>query len=84
MLDCLDEAGLAEARGEDAVEGGGEDWPDAYRYCPMDRAASLCCVVAWWHATWGEPAFTGVSSTHNFNRLVLDNGGAAQHETLAR
>ena len=63
MLDCLDEAGLAEARGEDAVEGGGEDWPDTYRYCPMDRAASLCCVVAWWHATWGKPAFTGVSST---------------------
>ena len=59
MLDCLDEAGLAEARGTDAVEGGGEDWPDAdaYRYCPMDRAASLCCVVARWHATWGEPAF---------------------------
>ena len=41
MLDCLDEAGLAEARGDDAVEGGGEDWPDAYRYCPMDRAASF-------------------------------------------
>ena len=57
MLDCLDEAGLAEARGDDAVEGGGEDWPDAYRYCPMDRAASFCCVVAWWHAKWGEPAF---------------------------
>eukprot|EP00439_Symbiodinium_sp_Y106_P038032 s5591_g4.t1 len=42
--------GLAEARSVDAVEGGGEDWPDG-------QAASLCCVVAWWHAEWGEPAF---------------------------
>ena len=32
-------------------------WPEAYRHCPVDRAASLCCVVAWWRSGWGEPAF---------------------------
>ncbi|CAE7754857.1 FCPB, partial [Symbiodinium necroappetens] len=35
----------------------GEDWPAAYRHCPMDGDSSRCCVVAWWHAGWGEPAF---------------------------
>ena len=45
------------AQSADAIEGGGEDWSDAYRYCPMDRVASLCCVVVWWHSGRGEPTF---------------------------
>ena len=23
----------------------------------MDGDSSRCCVVAWWHAEWGEPVF---------------------------
>ena len=27
-------------------ESGGEDWPDAYRFCPMSKDEALCCIVA--------------------------------------
>ena len=57
MLACLSSAELSQAQASDAIEGGGEDWPEAYRHCPMDEDASRCCVVAWWHKDWGEPAF---------------------------
>ena len=57
MLACLSSAELLQAQASDAIEGGGEDWPEAYRHCPMDEDASHCCVVAWWHKDWGEPAF---------------------------
>ena len=26
-------------------ESGGEDWPDAYRFCPMSKEEAMCCVV---------------------------------------
>ena len=35
---------------------GGEDWPDAYRYTPMEPADALGCVVVSWHPD-GGPAF---------------------------
>ncbi|CAE7730172.1 unnamed protein product [Symbiodinium sp. CCMP2592] len=57
LLACLDEPSRQRAAAEDALEGGGEDWPEAYRHCPMDGASSRCCVVVWWHQEWGEPAY---------------------------
>eukprot|EP00439_Symbiodinium_sp_Y106_P025386 s3674_g3.t1 len=45
------------AQESDSWEGGGEDWPDAYRHCPMPREHALCCVVVFWHEEWGEPAY---------------------------
>ena len=41
----------------DRWEGGGENWPDAYRHCPMAEDQSRCCVVVWWHRDWGKPAY---------------------------
>ncbi|CAE7745577.1 clpC [Symbiodinium sp. CCMP2592] len=57
LLACLDEPSRQRAAAEDALEGRGEDWPEAYRHCPMDGASSRCCVVVWWHQDWGEPAY---------------------------
>ena len=42
---------------EDGLEGGGEDWPNAYRHCPMSADESRACVVCWHHQEWGCPAF---------------------------
>ena len=41
----------------DGWEGGGEDWPHAYRTCPMADDQALGCVVAFWHEDWVEPAY---------------------------
>lgn len=38
-------------------EEGGEDWPDACRFCPMSREEALCCVVTFFHHEWKQPAF---------------------------
>lgn len=48
---------LRAAQSSDALETGGEDWPDAYRHSPMSQFESTHCVVVWWHAQWGAPAF---------------------------
>ena len=42
---------------EDGLEGGGEDWPNACRHCPMSADESRACVVCWHHQEWGCPAF---------------------------
>ena len=36
--------------------GAGDDWPNAYRHCPMSRQEALACVVVWYHQEW-RPAF---------------------------
>ena len=65
----------------EAWESGGEDWPDAYRFCPMNRDEALCCVVAFFHHEWQQPAFmlyTGllfglplaVTSFNRYSRFV--------------
>ena len=54
FLECSE---LRRAPERDSWEGGGEDWPDAYRHCPMCRGESLACVVAFWHEEWAEPAY---------------------------
>ena len=41
----------------DHLKGGGEDWPNAYRTCPMSDAESRACVVCWFHQGWGCPPF---------------------------
>ena len=41
----------------DSLEGGGEDWPNAYRSCPMSADESRACVVCWHHREWGVPAY---------------------------
>ena len=41
----------------DGLEGGGEDWPNAYRSCPMSADESRACVVCWHHREWGAPAY---------------------------
>ena len=62
-------------------ESGGEDWPDAYRFCPMSKDEALCCIVAFFHHEWQKPAFmiyTGllfglplaVTSFNRYSRLV--------------
>ena len=43
----MSEAAFFAAQAEDSLEGGGEDWPDAYRHCPMSRADAKCCIVTW-------------------------------------
>ena len=40
-----------------SLEGGGEDWPNAYRSCPMSADESRACVVCWHHREWGVPAY---------------------------
>ena len=56
-MNFMEGSDLRRARQSDSWEGGGEDWPDAYRHCPMSRAKSLVCVVAFWHEEWAEPAY---------------------------
>ena len=62
-------------------ESGGEDWPDAYRFCPMSWDEALCCIVAFFHHEWQQPAFmisTGllfglplaVTSFNRYSRFV--------------
>ena len=62
-------------------ESGGEDWPDAYRFCPMSTEEAMCCVVTFFHHEWHEPAvmlYTGllfglplaVTSFNRYSRLV--------------
>ena len=62
-------------------ESGGEDWPDAYRFCPMNRDEALCCIVTFFHHEWQQPAFmiyTGllfglplaVTSFNRYSRFV--------------
>ena len=41
----------------DSLEGGGEDWPNAYRSCPMAADQSRACVVCWHHREWAAPAY---------------------------
>ena len=41
----------------DSLEGGGEDWPHAYRSCPMSADESRTCVVCWHHREWEAPAY---------------------------
>ena len=48
---------LCAAKESDSLESGGEDWPDAYRHCPMNEDESLACLVVWWHHGWNAPAF---------------------------
>ena len=48
---------LGAAKESDSLESGGEDWPDAYRHCPMHEDESLACLVVWWHHEWNAPAF---------------------------
>ena len=50
----MGESDLVDA--QETWEGGGEDWPDAYRHCPMPREQSLACVVTFYHHEWQEPA----------------------------
>ncbi|CAE7241467.1 FCPB [Symbiodinium natans] len=57
LLRQLSTSEFEEAQRVDALEGGGEDWPDAYRHCPMSHRASLACVVVWWHQEWCQPAY---------------------------
>ena len=52
-LTCAVAEDLASAQWET----GGEDWPNAYRYCPMSYADSLACVVVFHHHEWGTPAY---------------------------
>ena len=47
---------LGAAKESDSLESGGEDWPDAYRHCPMHEDESLACLVVWWHHEWNAPA----------------------------
>ena len=46
----------------DAWLSGGEDWPNAYRHSPISRDKSRGCIVCFWHAERGEPAFQVYSS----------------------
>ena len=81
LLRQLSTSELEEAQRVDALEGGGEDWPDAYRRCPMSHRASLACVVVWWHQEWCQPAYQlysgllfglplAVTSVNRYSRAV--------------
>ena len=39
-----------------AMETGGEDWPDAYRWTPNQPSQRLLFVVLFWHPVWKCPA----------------------------
>ena len=52
---CLQEC--AWERFEGQWTGAGDDWPNAYRHCPMSRQEALACVVVWYHQEWQGPAF---------------------------
>ena len=63
------------------ISSGGEDWPDAYRFTPMDPEDSLACVVVYWHDEWGALAYhiyhgllfglpNAVTSFNRFSRLA--------------
>jgi hypothetical protein len=30
----------------------GEDWPEAYRYTPMNPTEAEACTVIWWYPQW--------------------------------
>lgn len=37
-----------------AIDSGGEDWPDACRFTPVDPAQRLLCVVLFFHPVWRD------------------------------
>ena len=37
---------------EGRMQTAGEDWPDAYRYTPMNPTEAEACIVIWWHPQW--------------------------------
>ena len=60
---------------------GGEDWPDAFRFCPMDPAHARACVVVYWSAKAQAPRYRvyngllfglplAVTSFNRFPKLV--------------
>ena len=57
IIACPAAEDLCAAKESDSLESGGEDWPDAYRHCPMNEDESLACLVVWWHHGWNAPAF---------------------------
>ncbi|CAE7685749.1 unnamed protein product, partial [Symbiodinium microadriaticum] len=57
ILSRVDPADWVQIRESDSLESGGEDWPDAYRHCPMAEREALACLVVWWHKEWQAPAF---------------------------
>ena len=57
ILSRVDPADWVQIRESDSLESGGEDWPDAYRHCPMAESEALACLVVWWHKEWQAPAF---------------------------
>ena len=81
VVAAMSEAALSAAQAEDSLEGGGEDWPDAYRHCPMSQADAECGTVTGWHQEWGCPAFqiyTGllfaVTSFNRYRRFTEASG----------
>ena len=51
-----EDLGLCWPEGETIVTAG-EDWPDAYRYTPMNPEESRGCVVVFWHKARRQPVF---------------------------
>ena len=56
-LALMPESQFYKARQSDSWEIGGEDWPDAYRHCPMSRQEALAYVVAFGRHEWSMPAY---------------------------
>ena len=49
----MKQAGMAWPQGpEGRMQTAGEDWPDAYRYTPMNPTEAEACIVIWWHPQW--------------------------------
>jgi hypothetical protein len=66
---------------QNAWQGAGEDWPDAYRQSPISPSEALGCVVCFWHHQWEKPAFQlygsllfglplAVTSFNRYSKLV--------------
>ena len=80
-LQCAFAYGHSPAWPDEPWESGGEDWPNAYRYCPMNAAEAMGCIVTFFHREWQQAAFmqyTGllfglplaVTSFNRYSRFV--------------
>ena len=54
---CLQECTWERFAQQGQWTGAGDDWPNAYRHCPMSRQEALACVVVWYHQEWQGPAY---------------------------
>ena len=72
---CLQECAWERFAQQGQWTGAGDDWPNAYRHCPMSRQEALACVVVWYHQEWQGPAFQVYHGLRGYGQAFPGNHG---------